>query len=511
ERRGATIGRVDVHVQNIFDLTDPREDKALYRLADHLHYATREQTVRQQLLFAPGAPVSRQKLEETERVLRSRRYFSEAWIVPVAYDAARNTVDVAVTVRDVWTLNPSASFGRAGGRNHSGVEIEEENLLGLGSTVSVSRSHDVDRSSTLFSFFDPNLRGSWWQLGLEYADNSDGQVKGLSVAQPFYSLDTRNAYGLALSDATSRLSRYSGGVVADQVEEHHVLNQLYSGWSQGLVGDWTQRWYGGLRYEEATFTPVPGAAPSPYPLPDDRRFAYPWVAWQAVENRYETAENVDLIGRTEDLYVGRSLYAELGYSAPAFGGRGRAWLGQLNGLEAWHFGPKRELFLSTALAGRVEEGTARNVTLTAQARYYDRLTEHQLFYAALTGTATHRLDPDQQVLLGGDSGLRGYPLRFQGGTASALLTLEHRVFTDWFPLRLLRVGGAVFFDAGRTFGRDFAGAEPLGVLKDVGLGLRFGNVRSGLGNVLHVDLSYALDAPPGVRRVQLTVQTLDKF
>jgi outer membrane protein assembly factor BamA len=510
ERRGATIGRVEVYVQNIFDLGDAREDRALYRLADHLHYRTRESAVRSQLLFAAGQPLSQQKFEETERILRSRRYLSEAWVVPVGYDAAQNTVDVAVTVRDVWTLNPSASIGRAGGQNRSSVAIEEENLFGTGSAVAVGHSHDVDRSSTLFSFYDPTLRGSWWQLGLNYADNSDGRVKSMNLDRPFYALDTRSAYAFDPSDGTSRVSRYSQGVITDQFDEHHSLDQVYYGWSDGLVGDWTQRWYTGVRYDRAVFTAPPGVI-APEPLPADRTFSYPWAGWQIIENRYEKTENLDLIGRTEDLYVGRSLYAELGVSDDAFGGRGRAILTQLSALDAWHFGPEQELFLSGSFTGRLEQGTAKNVNLTSQARYFDRLTEHQLFYVSLSGTATKRLDADQQVLLGGDTGLRGYPIRFQGGTSSALLTIEHRLFTDWFPFRLVRFGGAAFFDAGRTWGRDYTGAEPLGLLKDLGLGIRIGNVRSGLGNVLHVDLSYALDAPPGIKRVQVTVQTLDKF
>ena len=65
----------------------------------------------------------------------------------------------------------------------------------------------------------------------------------------------------------------------------------------------------------------------------------------------------------------------------------------------------------------------------------------------------------------------------------------------------------MFTDAGRTWGRGVVGAPSLGMLKDVGIGLRLGNSRSGLGNVLHVDVSWALDAPPGTRRYQLTVQT----
>jgi hypothetical protein len=49
------------------------------------------------------------------------------------------------------------------------------------------------------------------------------------------------------------------------------------------------------------------------------------------------------------------------------------------------------------------------------------------------------------------------------------------------------------------------------MLKDVGIGLRLGNVRSGLGNMLHIDLSYAFDAPPGIKRTQVTVETKSRF
>jgi len=510
EQRGATIRHIAIHREDIFNLDDPREDNGLYRLADKLHIQTRERTVRTQLLFAEGEPVSRQKFEETERILRSRRYLSEAWVVPTGYDAEHNTVDVSVTVRDVWTLDPGIEYGRSGGENRGAIGLEEQNLFGLGTDLAVSRSHDVDRTSTLFSYNDPNLLGKWWQLGMQYADNSDGRVQSLSLARPFYSLDTRSSYGLNYFDGTSRVQRYSNGVVADQLGEQHRLDQVYYGWSRGLVDGWTQRWYAGVRYDQASFEPWPGAPP-PLSLPADRLFSYPWLGWQAVENRYETGENFDLIGRTEDRFLGRALYAELGYSSEAFGGHGRSLLTQLTAQQAWRFASQHELYATAAFAGRLDDGSPHNVSLTSTARYYDRLTPHQLFYAMLTGTVTYKLDAEQQLLLGGDNGLRGYPLRFQGGTSSALLTLEHRMYSDWFPLRLVRVGGAVFFDAGRTWGRDFAGAEPLGLLKDIGIGLRLGNVRSGLGSVVHIDLSYALDAPPGIKRVEITVQTQDKF
>ena len=511
ESRGATIGRIDVYVQNLFDPADPRENHGIYRLANHLHYRTREKTVRNSLLFKTGERVLAHRFAETERILRGRVYLNDAWVVPVAYDEKTNVVDLAVTVRDVWTLNPGISLGRSGGKNASKFQLEEENLFGLGTNVQLTHSRDVDRTSNSFDYTDVNVGGSWLQLRLDYANNSDGNVKAASLVRPFYALDTRLAGGVLASKGSSVVSRYSLGNIVDQFTALHNKTEAYLGFSPGLVDGWSQRLFVGARYDETNFERIPVATLQPVTLPEDRKFAYPWVGWQILEDRYAKTGNLDLIGRTEDAYVGRSLYAELGYATPSFGAAGQSWLAQVNALAGWQREDRRYLFFTGTMVGRLDSGALHNLNVTAGARYFDRVSERQLFYASLTTQLTHRLDEEQQLLLGGDNGLRGYPLRFQGGSASALLTVEHRIYTSWYPFRLFRVGGAVFFDAGRTWGRDLTGAAPLGLLKDLGLGLRFGNNRSGLGNVLHIDFSYALDAPPGVKTVQVTVQTTQKF
>ena len=499
-----------MHVINIFDLSDPRDANGLFRLADKLHRRTRERTVRQQLLFATGDGLKAQRIAETERILRGRVYLNDAWIVPVAYEAATNVVDLAVTVRDVWTLNPGLSIGRTGGANQSKVSLSEQNLLGFGTSLVVSRSHDVDRASTALAYSDPNLAGSWWQLTGVYQDNSDGKVTSGSLVLPFYALDSRRTEALLASEATNTVSLYSTGQVVAQFQETHNQLQGYLGGSHGLIDGWTQRWFTGLRYDETSFDRLP-AVVQPPTLPGERTFAYPWFGYQAIEDRYVKTENLDLIGRTEDAYLGRSFYGELGYSAPAWGGDGRSWLFQANALEGWQAGDQRYLFGSASAQGRIDNGTLHNLTVTGQARYFERQSERALLYASLSASASHRLDGEQQLLLGGDTGLRGYPLRFQSGTSSALLTVEERFYSHWYLFRLVRVGYVAFADAGRAWGPDVTGAQPLGLLRDVGLGLRFGNNRSGLGNVLHIDLSYAIDAPTGVRSVEVVVQTQARF
>jgi hemolysin activation/secretion protein len=126
-------------------------------------------------------------------------------------------------------------------------------------------------------------------------------------------------------------------------------------------------------------------------------------------------------------------------------------------------------------------------------------------------TYGRNLDLDNQLLLGGDNGLRGYPLRYQGGDRRLLLTVEERFFSDWYPFRLFHVGAAAFFDAGRAWGEAPLSSPSLGLLRDVGLGLRFGNSRSGLGNVIHVDVAFPLDGDPSIEAVQLLVQTKVRF
>ena len=77
---GATIREVDLDKANIFDTTNPEEDKWLYRLANRFHVITRDATIRKQLLFEPGQPYSRRLVEESERILRQRKYIYDAEI-----------------------------------------------------------------------------------------------------------------------------------------------------------------------------------------------------------------------------------------------------------------------------------------------------------------------------------------------------------------------------------------------------------------------------------------------
>ncbi len=174
-------------------------------------------------------------------------------------------------------------------------------------------------------------------------------------------------------------------------------------------------------------------------------------------------------------------------------------------------GPGRLLLFNAGGSTRREDDGLRNSIAFAGAKYYQRNFEKHLFSVSLSALTSNKLDADMQVLLGGDNGLRGYPLRYQAGKHRAILTIEERFYTELYPWRLFRVGYAAFLDAGRVEGRDRRATPSLGTLYDVGVGLRLSSPRSSGRSIVHIDLAFPLNGDPSIDNVQLIVETKGSF
>lgn len=505
---GDHIGTIYFRVGDIFDTTKPGENKALYRLANRLHIDTREDALRAQLLFAEGDLYSQRVVDETARALRRLRYIREPRIRVV--DRHDGVVDLEVAASDVWTLSPGISFGRKGGANHSGIEFDDFNVFGTGKRLSLGVTSDVDRTSKSFLYVDPNVFGSRWTTEASYSNNNDGDSMLLDVERPFYSFDTRWTAGVNLFTDDGVQRRYSLGTRADAYRREMREADLHFGTSRGWDGGWVRRFTTGLRFDEKRFSDAPGLPPSAI-LPADHTFAYPYAGFEFIQDDFTTETNVDQIERTEDFAFGRRFMVELGYSDSAFGGDTSATLVRATASRGWRLHEHHSLFVGFGLSGRLEGGATRNSLYSAGAKYFWRTSQNTLFHAALTGDVGHALDLDSELMLGGDNGLRGYPLRYQTGNSRALLTLEERFYTNWYPFRLFHVGGAVFADVGRSFGPSAIDVPNLGTLRDVGFGLRFSNSRSALANVLHIDIAFPLDGDSSIQNVQFLVGTQRSF
>ena len=507
-RMGAVIGHIEIDNENIFDLENPKDNNWLFRLADRLHPVTRQRTISDQLLFHTGERYSRHLLDESARILRGNPYFYDASIQPVAYHDGK--VDVLVMTRDVWTLNPGFNFSRSGGKSQTGFQIEEVNTLGTGTSVKLEHSNSIDRTESDIEVRNPHTLGTWFSTDVAYGSLSDGKMRRFILDRPFYSLETRHAGGITLNDNTQDAALYDRGEQIDRFADHNRFYQIYGGFSRGLENGWTQRYSTGIAYDQHVFTRS-DLWSGPTVLPAERKLVYPWLRFDLVQDAFVKLRNHNQIGRTEDFDLGAYATVQVGYADTAFGSNHDAVTFMLATGDGYALTQNDTLLVSSVFTGRVARGHLENGVLDSAVRYYAKQSSNWLFFSTLTGTVGRRLDLEDQILLGGDNGLRGYPLRYQDGTSRALLTLEERYFTNWYPFRLFRVGGAVFYDMGRTWGRPPLATQGLGLLKDAGLGLRFGNARTGLGNIIHVDVAFPVDGDPSIKRVQFLVQTEQEF
>jgi len=505
---GAVIGEVRIVNDNIFNLDDPKEDNFLFRLANNLHIRTRQSVIQRSLLFHSGEPVSVQKIEESERLLRTNRYIYDVTFRPVAYHDG--IVDIEVETRDTWSLAPGFNFSRAGGSNSTGLSVKEYNLLGTGTFLGYAQSSDADRKRTEFEVSQNHAFGGWTQIDLRLANYDDGKRQSFSVGRPFYALDTRWAAGASAAHDERIDSIYQDGAVIGQYRHKQDTGEIFGGLSRGLVDGWTQRYSVGLSYQADTYAIDPGLVP-PTTVPADQTLVSPFLRYEVIEDNYERLKNRDKIQRPEFFAMGLNSKLQVGRALTGLGSTQDLWTYSAtisDGAEVPH---GNDLLGSVTFSGQYGDGRGERELLSAALRYYVPRGRRALFYAAASGDIVRNPETPDLLLLGGDNGLRGYPLRYQSGEHRALLTVEERVYTDWYPFRLFRVGGAIFYDIGRAWGGPFQNPVNPGWLSDAGFGLRILSDRAAFGNVLHVDFAFPLNPDPNIRAMQFLVKTYANF
>jgi outer membrane protein assembly factor BamA len=508
EASGATVGEIRVVPLEIFDTNDPAENHALFRLANRLHIPTREGVIRRAILFQTGEPVSVRLIEETERLLRSNRYLYDVSLRPVAVRGS--VVDIEVVTRDTWSLSVGAGVGTSGGKSSSSVEFAEYNLFGTGTSLGFKRSNDVDRSSTELEYANNRAFGTWTSVAASHASNSDGKRSALSVVRPFYALDSRWTAGFRASSDDRIDPLYQAGEIASEYRVTQSKAEVFGGWSNGLVDSWVQRHTLGWSASRTRYAAEPGRA-TPMQLPEDRRRVGPYWRYDLIEDRIERELNRNLIGRPEFFQLGLLASLQVNWDGQAFGSDRDAL--RLGAAISRGFVPRPgdTLMARAVWSGEMLRSGAGSQFLSAGAQYYRPQTRYRLFYASAQADWIARPGATDQLVLGGDNGLRGYPLRYQSGTRRVLFTAEQRFYTDVYLWRLLRLGGAAFVDVGRAWGGPLPTSANPGWLSDVGLGLRIVSERSSFGTVVHVDVAFPLNRAGDIGKAQLLVKAKRSF
>lgn len=508
ELEGRAIGALHYVVLPVFDQGNPEEDNWLYRTFNFLHVSTRPRTLERQMIIAPAQPLRARRIEENERLLRDNKYLADAMILPHRVCADR--VDLLVVVRDVWTLSPSASVSRSGGENSSGAGISEDNLFGTGQELSLGYSHDADRNSRSVSFRSPQLFGNHSRLYLAFADNSDGKLATLDLRRPFYQLDSRWSAGGWISEETREVRiEEDGEPVNSFVRDTRDLEIFYGG-SRGIRNHRVHRWLAGFRDDRETFAPVTGRLSDP---PRDVRVRYPWVGWEFLENRYLTTSNITYSHRLEDLLLGLSASARIGYASEDIGSSEDAVVFQLGAGYTVSIGAHHLLRLNTESSGRYDTDAERFVStfVSAGVAYYNFIDRRNRWFVDLRFDAGRNLRPDEEFTTGGVLTLRGYPEEIQRGNRRWVFRAERRHFTDIHLFSLAWLGGAAYVDVGRTWNTDLPDRDEGPVLSNVGLGLRLSPSKFRVDKVVHLDVAFPLVEREHVDGHQFIVTTRVDF
>jgi hypothetical protein len=484
------IGTISMQLDDVYPSVDGVGPQFPYSLANALHRRTREQVVRRELLFAPGDPYRPELLAETERNLR--RFVYLRLVRVEASEPHDGVVDVAVHTVDAWTTKVQLNLGRSGGKLTGSAGLVEDNLLGRGKSFSAFYVVDSERTSTRLFYQDPRILGQFLTLSLGYFVGDRLQRFQAQLYRPFSSTLTRWSWGALVDRGDFEDFLYDRGEKSLSFDQNIWRGELYVARALGASPDLIRRVRIGWRYSKDGFLPETGAEP----LPDsfrsaDRQFSGPLVGFELRRQSFIRETNINTYVRDEDFNLGTQLSGEIGVYPEWFGSRGSALWTAVSVTRGLGFGPGHFALGSIRASGRLEGGELRGGALHVQASYYRRMSSRLTLAAVTQFDVLRNADPETQLTLGGDEGLRGYKLRLFTGNKSMLSRLEGRVLLIEDLLKLCSVGAVGFADAGNAW-RVHQVPRPFDQNVDLGAGLRVTFPRSSRGNVLRFDVSYAL-------------------
>lgn len=501
---GRPIRNIDYQVLPVFNENNPNEDNWVYRSLNVLHIDTRHSTLKQQMIVQPGEALDPSRIRENERLLRRREYLIDAMIVPT--QVCDDGIDLLVVVRDVWTFYPRTSASRSGGDNSVGAGVTELNLLGTGQNLSLRYSKDDERSGYGVSYRVPELFLPHLALGLDYYDNSDGQLVSGSLAKPFFELDSRWAAGMYYTQTQLDQTVDRNDKVINRYQQESLFQEVFGGWSTGRRDGVVHRWKVGYTEDRNEFSP---ADRDPSMPPGDVTLRYPWASWQFLEDRYWTTSNISRSHRQEDILLGLQTDLKLGYSDTGLGASRDAVVYSAFASHTASAGDHHLLRSSVDVSGHydTDDHTAQETLYGIAFRYYKFIDNRNRWYARVHFRGTHNARDDQLLSGGGNETLRGYPTDIQRGNRQWLLTVERRHFTNIHLFNLAWLGGAAYVDTGRTWYSKSDGPDADNrVLTNVGLGLRFSPSKFRVDRVGHVDIAWPMNEGDNIENYQIILR-----
>ena len=527
------VGEIRISTRDIFSEQELAEASAPVRLLrrgmNGLHVNTRHHVLRREILFRPGDPFDAGTLAETERNLRSLGFLNDVRVA--ATDTTPDgRVNILVSSRESWTLNTSLTFTLAsGGNTRWSASLSDRNVLGEGFLLGAGVGSTELGGYTNAWFSKRRPFGTNWHVGGYYDQPNDGHRRGFTVARPFYAQDDRWGLELRFWDTTADSRHFlsnaspAGQDPANEASLYTDLPRSQTGAEVGFrvrLGGARQaadpgariwRLGAGLRItdtehhvgQQSAWVLSDGQVRDlSYLLqagsPMDRESGltvYPYLHLETMGRRWIKRRFVRNYGPVEDLALAWHLDLKVGAVGRAVGGTAGSEGESLHTeAVALRYLPLAGGLLSVqgfgiARVGARDHRTHRYDVLAGWTRARGEERNPWLTRVHAEWGQGHRLAPYEVFLLGLDRGIRTLEFDGMAGDRLARWNVEQGKVLPWTPLGLFRSGAAVFYSGGCAwFGdeaRDLSDAR-----HELGVGLRFGPVRSSRAQTTRIDLTW---------------------
>jgi hypothetical protein len=501
---GKRVGRI--HVVNL-DVFGP--DEAWLRWANFFHITTQEFVIAREVLLEPGEPWDEDRIEETRRRLADPLFTTLVVLAPVR-STEPDLVDLLVVTRDMWSLRMNTKFEfQAQKLSELSMSLSENNLFGLRKQVAFVFDMDLGSYALGPQYVDKNLGGSrltllgkWGAIFSRETGDFEGTRSFTSFAYPLWSLDREWGASIVEShfDGVSRL--FCGAEVFDYRNlgrrdpvtgervpcnaplpddepaipaayrlrtfslETSVVRQLGRAVKHRITGGHDLDVVRPRLLDDFPGDPAVGEAFAADLFPRSERRSALFLRYTMFLRRFAVYRNIDSYDLAEDVRLGPEIESKVAVGRELIGSDVDFATGSLGA--GWTFDLAGDGFARVsagasvrraggAYSDRVVSGTVASVS---PALYGVRLIARGNVSARIRDTN------NQFFFVGGNTGLRGYPIGFFRGDRQVVGNLELRTG----PERLLftRVGGVVFWDVGHAADR----FEEITLHHDVGIGLR---------------------------------------
>lgn len=497
--------RLKLSTHDIFDLSDP-DTIFIHRWANLLHIKTKDKALyNEAAFFVQKCDIDVQDIAELERHLRSKKYIKDAKV-----SIQEETNQISIETWDNWSLMPTIDFSRKGGKNNYAIGIKDRNFLGLGIDAEIESFTNDQRSGYKFKTSFPLYLNNNIEASIRLTSNDDGTSEAIFLQKNFVSFDTPNAFNIGFNNFKQLDTQYNNGQVSNQFQHNQRYSTASWQWLDNDTNEDTLRFGIGYTNEQHQFFSLseqPNSA-----LPKNREFSYPFLSVEYLQKDFRKLTNLNLINHIEDFNLGWHITSDIGSdlgktnTSPTIIWRSNLSKGANVFKDAYWL-------LTTSFDGEIYSSAENEnrISLSISNEYFQKINENWGAYFKNVSQLSKNQYKDLPIALGGESGLRGYPLQYQKGDHSTQFTLEARYYPHINIYKLLEVGGAAFIDTGKVFSQSESEFNQESWMTSIGIGARFFSTQTSEARVIHIDIIKPMTNGENVNGVEFRITTKHSF